>query len=132
MPAHNACRPRHTPCSAPYPSPWRGADIRAVGTHGDAAPQVLDHLLTEAGVGAGATRLGAIEACLYALDECIGVHGCGAWMGVEHLPCVNHQGTLPPLAFLSASLTNTACAEGSEYDPEALRAAIDFRGTLFP
>src|SRR5215204_687335 len=90
MPAHNACRPRHTPCSAPYPSPWRGADIRAVGTHGDAAPQVLDHLLTEAGVGAGATRLGAIEACLYALDECIGVHGCGAWMGVEHLPCVGH------------------------------------------
>ena len=37
-----------------------------------------DHLLAEAGVGAGATRLGAVKACLYALDERIGVYGSGA------------------------------------------------------
>jgi hypothetical protein len=53
-----------------------------------------DHLLAEAGVGAGATRLGAVKACLYALDERIGVYGSGARVGVEHLPRVGHQGIL--------------------------------------
>jgi hypothetical protein len=53
-----------------------------------------DHLLTEAGVGAGATRLGAVKACLYAFDERIGVYGSGARVGVEHLPRVGHQGIL--------------------------------------
>ena len=53
-----------------------------------------DHLLTEAGVGAGATRLGAVKACLYAFDERIGVYGSGARVGVEHLPGVGYQGIL--------------------------------------
>ena len=44
--------------------------------------EARDHLLAEAGIGAGATRLGAVKACLYALDKRIGVHGCTSRMGV--------------------------------------------------
>src|ERR687898_2268713 len=47
--------------------PRRGAHVRAVEAHGDAAPQMANLFLAQAGVGAGATRLVAIEACLYAL-----------------------------------------------------------------
>ena len=56
---------------------------------------MLNHFLTEAGIGAGATRLGTIEACLYTLEERIGVHdGYGARIGVEHFPGVSHWGSL--------------------------------------
>src|SRR5215212_8739541 len=65
-----------------------GAYVRAVEAHGDATPHVVDHILAEAGVGAGATRLGTVEACLYALIEYIGVHSYGAGVGIEHLPGV--------------------------------------------
>ncbi len=72
--------------------PPRGkAHIRAVEAHGDAAPHVVDHLLAEAGVGAGATRLGAVEACIYTLHLGIGFHGCATGVGVEHLPGVGHR-----------------------------------------
>jgi hypothetical protein len=53
-----------------------------------------DHLLADAGLGADATRLGAVKACLYAFDEHIGVYGSGARMGVEHLRGVGHHGIL--------------------------------------
>src|ERR671910_2860180 len=73
--------------------PCRGALIRAVEAHGDAAPHMADHLLAEAGIGAGATRLGAVKACLYALDERIGVHySCGTRVGVDHFPSVSNWG----------------------------------------
>src|SRR5215212_1046691 len=72
-----------------YPA-RRGAHLRAVEAHGYAALQMSGHLFTEAGIGAGATRLGAVEACLYALDERTGVHGYGTRVGVEHLPGVGH------------------------------------------
>ncbi len=41
----------------------RGAHVRAVEAHADTAPHMANLLLAEAGVGAGATRLGAVEAC---------------------------------------------------------------------
>src|SRR5918999_2677156 len=44
----------------------RGAHIRAVEAHGDAAPHVADHLLAEARIGAGSAALGTVKACLYA------------------------------------------------------------------
>src|SRR5215216_4333167 len=37
--------------------PRRGAHVRAVEAHSDAAPHMVDHLLAEAGVCTGATRL---------------------------------------------------------------------------
>ena len=70
--------------------PRTGALVRAVEAHGDAALHVLDHFLAEAGIGTGRARLGAVEARLYALDERLGVHSCGARVGIEHLPGVSH------------------------------------------
>src|SRR5215213_6135545 len=50
-------------------------------------------LAASTGIGAGAARLGAVKACLYALDERIGVHDSyGARIGVEHFPSVSHWG----------------------------------------
>ena len=43
---------------------------------------MLNLLLAEASVGAGATQLGAVRACLYALHQG-GVLSCSAGVGVE-------------------------------------------------
>src|SRR5215207_6848181 len=71
--------------------PRRGAHIRAVEAHGDTAPQMANLFLAEAGVGAGATRLGTVEACFYALHQCVGINRYGARVGIEHLPGVGHR-----------------------------------------
>src|SRR5215212_6502531 len=47
--------------------------------------------LAEAGVGASAARLGAVEACVYALHQDGGARSCSARVGVEHLLGVGHR-----------------------------------------
>src|SRR5215218_1734016 len=84
--------------------PRRGAHIRAVEAHGDTAPQMANLFLAEAGVGAGATRLGAIKACLDALHQGCGVQSCTTGVGVYHLPGVGHQASSFHAAFPHVSI----------------------------
>src|SRR5215204_3349208 len=97
--------------------PSRGAHVRAVKAHGDAAPHMADHFLTEAGISAGATRLGAVEACLYALHQGISVHDSyGARIGVEHFPGVSHLG----FPFPRTCLQCNKARKRSAYSPECV------------
>src|SRR5215204_3228983 len=98
---------------------------------------MADHFLTEAGIGAGATRLGAVEACLYALDERIGVHDSyGARIGVEHFPGVSHWSFPFPRTCLQCnkarkrSAYSPKCVEGEFSEVRGSKRPIDHSGKL--
>ena len=78
------------------PSPARSdrarsnADVGAVEIEADALPKLIDHVLGEAGVGAGCAALGAGIAFLDTADQ--GVIGVSpdAWMRGNHLVHMVH------------------------------------------
>jgi hypothetical protein len=67
------------------------AYVSTVEVKADAAGESLGVVLAETGIGAGSAALGAVVAGLYALNQCGGVHRCGARVGLEHLFSVGHD-----------------------------------------
>ena len=74
---------------------------------------MLNLLIAEASVGADATRLGAGEACSYALHQGGGVHSCATRVGVEHLPGMGHRCSSFPSFPLSQCSCRSLVIEGA-------------------
>lgn len=62
-----------------------GANVGAIEIQANALGQLLDHVLTQAGVGAGCADLGTRVALLNAPDESIVRVALHVWMGANHL-----------------------------------------------
>ena len=73
----------------------RVAHVGAVKVEADAASQHLYILLTEAGVGAGGAGLGAVEAGLDALNQCLGIHGGFVRVRLDHPSSISHVYSFP-------------------------------------
>ena len=103
--AHGAARPKHRTGDLSVLSRIPGedlsrshADIDTVKVDADAFGQVVDHLSTEAGVGARTARLGALKARLDAFGEFRLIDASQAFrVGVRHPLYVCHWFLFPGL-----------------------------------
>ncbi len=69
------------------------AYVGAVEVEPDTACERLGVILPKAGVGAGGAALGTVEAGLYTLYQCGGVHRSAARTRLKHLLGVGHEGS---------------------------------------